>query len=100
MTSIAPRPAASDDGRRAPTLCIDARVTHYAAPLLEFILSEADIGWREIARGDVDARVVIETTADRLDVDGWQLAVLHTEHHRADRVRVTAPAAESVEETR
>jgi hypothetical protein len=67
MTSIAPRPVASDDGRRAPTLCIDARVTHYAAPLLEFILSEADIGWREIARGDVDARVVIETTADRLD---------------------------------
>lgn len=67
MTSIAPRPVASDEGRRAPTLCFDARVTHYAAPLLEFILSEADIGWREIARGDVDARVVIETTADRLD---------------------------------
>jgi CBS domain containing-hemolysin-like protein len=29
---------------------------------------------------------------DRLDVDGWQLAVLHVEHHRADRVRITAPA--------
>ncbi|SDL81178.1 hemolysin family protein [Streptomyces wuyuanensis] len=44
----------------------------------------------------------IPTTADRLDVDGWQLAVLHTEHHRADRVRITAPAAaaESAEEIR
>ncbi|MFJ1747615.1 hemolysin family protein [Streptomyces sp. NPDC088116] len=29
---------------------------------------------------------------DRLDVDGWQFAVLHVEHHRADRVRITAPA--------
>ncbi|MDI9884431.1 hemolysin family protein [Streptomyces sp. HNM0645] len=44
----------------------------------------------------------IPTTADRLDVDGWRLAVLHTEHHRADRVRITGPAAvaKSAEETR
>ncbi|MFD3511919.1 hemolysin family protein [Streptomyces sp. NPDC058657] len=35
----------------------------------------------------------IPTLSDRLDVDGWQLAVLRVEHHRADRVRVTAPAA-------
>lgn len=43
----------------------------------------------------------IPAAADRLDVDGWQLSVLHTEHHRADRVRITAPAAaESVEEIR
>ena len=26
-------------------------------------------------------------------LDGWQLAVLDIEHHRADRVRITAPAA-------
>lgn len=44
----------------------------------------------------------IPTVSDRLDVDGWQLAVLRVEHHRADRVRITAPATagESVEETR
>ncbi|AWI31737.1 MULTISPECIES: hemolysin family protein [Streptomyces] len=43
----------------------------------------------------------IPAAADRLDIDGWQLSVLHTEHHRADRVRITAPAAaESVEEIR
>ncbi|MGW1887166.1 hemolysin family protein [Streptomyces sp. NPDC001970] len=44
----------------------------------------------------------IPTVADRLDVDGWQLAVLHVEHHRADRVRITAAvtAMESVEATR
>ncbi|WP_149183025.1 hemolysin family protein [Streptomyces sp. TRM49041] len=34
----------------------------------------------------------IPTVTDRLDIDGWQLAVLHVEHHRADRVRVTGPA--------
>ncbi|TFE53150.1 HlyC/CorC family transporter [Streptomyces sp. ICN441] len=43
----------------------------------------------------------IPAAADRLDIDGWQLSVLHTEHHRADRVRITAPAAAgSVEEIR
>ncbi|MEV0962342.1 hemolysin family protein [Streptomyces sp. NPDC049910] len=43
----------------------------------------------------------IPAAADRLDIDGWQLSVLHTEHHRADRVRITAPAAaQSVEEIR
>ncbi|MFK0216728.1 hemolysin family protein [Streptomyces vinaceus] len=35
----------------------------------------------------------IPTTDDRVDVDGWQLAVLRIEHHRADRVRITAPEA-------
>ncbi|MFJ5226823.1 hemolysin family protein [Streptomyces sp. NPDC088400] len=39
---------------------------------------------------------------DRLDVDGWQFAVLHIEHHRADRVRITAPvpAAQFAEDAR
>jgi CBS domain containing-hemolysin-like protein len=35
----------------------------------------------------------IPALTDRIDVDGWQLAVLDIEHHRADRVRITAPAA-------
>ncbi|MBT2489727.1 HlyC/CorC family transporter [Streptomyces sp. ISL-96] len=34
----------------------------------------------------------IPAPADRLDVDDWKLAVLDVEHHRADRVRITAPA--------
>ncbi|MDK1345143.1 hemolysin family protein [Streptomyces sp. 378] len=35
----------------------------------------------------------IPALTDRIDVNGWQLAVLDIEHHRADRVRITAPAA-------
>jgi CBS domain containing-hemolysin-like protein len=35
----------------------------------------------------------IPALTDRIHVDGWQLAVLNIEHHRADRVRITAPAA-------
>ncbi|GGQ08338.1 hemolysin family protein [Streptomyces roseolilacinus] len=41
----------------------------------------------------------IPTVTDRLDVDGWQLAVLHVEHHRADRVRLTAPAPDGADTT-
>ncbi|WP_424213007.1 hemolysin family protein [Streptomyces sp. BI20] len=33
----------------------------------------------------------IPAVGDDLEVDGWHLTVLHVEHHRADRVRVTAP---------
>ena len=64
MTSIAPTP--SFDGS-ASVLLVEVRVTHYAAPLLEFILTEADIRWRDILRRDVDATVVVETTVERLD---------------------------------
>ncbi|MER6076207.1 hemolysin family protein [Streptomyces sp. NPDC001817] len=35
----------------------------------------------------------IPALTDHIYVDGWQLAVLDVEHHRADRVRITAPAA-------
>jgi hypothetical protein len=66
MTSIAPRTSA-DGINAAPLLLVDVRVTHYAAPLLEFILSEADINWRSLSRGHVDATVVVETTTERLD---------------------------------
>ncbi|MEU0909605.1 hemolysin family protein [Streptomyces althioticus] len=45
----------------------------------------------------------IPVTGDSVDVDGWRLDVLAVEHHRADRIRVTAPApvrAEVLEEAR
>ncbi|MFJ7495809.1 hemolysin family protein [Streptomyces sp. NPDC097727] len=41
----------------------------------------------------------IPALTDRIDVGGWQLAVLHTEHHRADRVRITAPAQAPASQT-
>ena len=34
----------------------------------------------------------IPVPGDTVDLDGWRLDVLEVEHHRADRVRVTAPA--------
>ncbi|MFE6482572.1 hemolysin family protein [Streptomyces sp. NPDC057757] len=37
------------------------------------------------------ARIPVE--GDTVDLDGWRLTVLDVEHHRADRVRVTGPAA-------
>ncbi|PCG87341.1 hypothetical protein CIB93_04090 [Streptomyces sp. WZ.A104] len=36
------------------------------------------------------ARIPVRT--DRLELNGWQFDVLDIEHHRADRVRITAPA--------
>ncbi|MVO85248.1 DUF21 domain-containing protein [Streptomyces sp. p1417] len=35
----------------------------------------------------------IPARGDSVDVDGWRLTVLAVAHHRADRVRITAPAA-------
>jgi CBS domain containing-hemolysin-like protein len=40
----------------------------------------------------------IPSTGDRVDVHGWQLTVIHTEHHRAQRIRITAPATQTAEE--
>lgn len=42
----------------------------------------------------------LPTLADRIEVDGWQFAVLHVEHHRADRVRITATVPQSAKEAR
>ncbi|MGW3624132.1 hemolysin family protein [Streptomyces sp. NPDC000880] len=42
----------------------------------------------------------LPTLADRIEVDGWQFAVLHVEHHRADRVRITATVPRSAKEAR
>ncbi|MGW5636766.1 hemolysin family protein [Streptomyces sp. NPDC003832] len=36
----------------------------------------------------------IPTEGDLLDLDGWRLDVLDVDHHRADRIRITAPATE------
>ncbi|MFD6415520.1 hemolysin family protein [Streptomyces sp. NPDC060194] len=56
---------------------------------------EAPEGPYETLAGLLATRLArIPAPGDRLDVDGWQFAVLHVAHHRADRVRVTGPAAE------
>ncbi|MFH0516246.1 hemolysin family protein [Streptomyces sp. M41] len=48
----------------------------------------------ETAAGLVATRLGrIPDKGDVLDLDGWQLDVLDVEHHRADRIRITAPAA-------
>ncbi|MBH0244980.1 hypothetical protein I3W98_22205, partial [Streptomyces cavourensis] len=45
----------------------------------------------EAAHASLSARCVRAPARDRLEVDGWQFDVLDIEHHRADRVRITAP---------
>jgi CBS domain containing-hemolysin-like protein len=41
----------------------------------------------------------IPAKGDALDLDGWQLAVLTVEHHRADRIRITEPALQVPRQT-
>jgi CBS domain containing-hemolysin-like protein len=41
----------------------------------------------------------IPAIGDQLDFRGWQLTVLHVEHHRAERIRITAPDPKTAEET-
>ncbi len=41
----------------------------------------------------------IPVEGDTVTVDGWELAVLDIEHHRADRVTITAPAPAADDET-
>ncbi|MFE1836590.1 hemolysin family protein [Streptomyces sviceus] len=46
----------------------------------------------ETVAGLVATRLArIPAKGDDLDLDGWRLEVLDVEHHRADRVRITAP---------
>ncbi|MFD7505533.1 hemolysin family protein [Streptomyces sp. NPDC059850] len=40
----------------------------------------------------------IPEAGDGIETDGWQLTVLKVDHHRADRVRITAPAAAHAQE--
>ncbi|MCC9710517.1 hemolysin family protein [Streptomyces sp. MNU76] len=81
--------AASPDGR--PVWEADGSVR---LDELEEIGFAAPDGPYETLAGLVATRLErIPALTDRIDVDGWQLAVLDIEHHRADRVRITAPAA-------
>ncbi|MGW8883013.1 hemolysin family protein [Streptomyces sp. NPDC055749] len=60
---------------------------------LESIGFDVPEGPYETLAGLVATRLErIPEPTDVISVEGWQLAVLHVEHHRADRVRVTAPA--------
>ncbi|GAA2479200.1 hemolysin family protein [Streptomyces thermolineatus] len=61
---------------------------------LEAIGFTAPEGPYETLAGLVATRLErIPAPGDRLEADGWQLAVLDVDHHRADRVHLTAPAA-------
>lgn len=63
---------------------------------LQQIGFSAPDGPYETLAGLVAARLErIPAPADRLDVDGWTIAVLNVVHHRADRVRITAPPSVS-----
>ena len=57
MTSTVPVPA---DAQPDDVSSFRIRVGQDAAPLLEFILVDAGLGWRDMVREDVDVTVVIE----------------------------------------
>ncbi|WP_031082214.1 hemolysin family protein [Streptomyces sp. NRRL WC-3549] len=68
---------------------------------LEEIGLTAPDGPYETLAGLLAARLErIPRVTDRVEADGWQFAVLHVVHHRADRVRITAPVPETVQEAR
>ena len=58
MTSTVPIPA---DSQPDDVSSFRIRVSQDAAPLLEFILVDAGLRWRDLVREEVDATVVIET---------------------------------------
>ncbi|MFJ8620713.1 hemolysin family protein [Streptomyces clavifer] len=68
---------------------------------LEEIGLTAPDGPYETLAGIVAARLErIPTLTDAIEVGGWQVAVLRVQHHRADRVRITAPLAQNAEDAR
>ncbi|MFH9467797.1 hemolysin family protein [Streptomyces clavifer] len=68
---------------------------------LEEIGLTAPDGPYETLAGLVAARLErIPTLTDRIEVGGWQVAVLRVQHHRADRVRITSPLAQNAEDAR
>ncbi|HBF78428.1 MAG TPA: hypothetical protein DD420_00360, partial [Streptomyces sp.] len=68
---------------------------------LEEIGLAAPDGPYETLAGLVAARLErIPLVTDRVEIAGWQCAVLHVAHHRADRVRITAPVPETAQEVR
>ncbi|MDX6759610.1 MULTISPECIES: hemolysin family protein [Streptomyces] len=87
-------PAPDLDGRRAWEADGSVRVDE-----LEEIGLTAPEGPYETLAGLIATRLErIPLQGDTLTVDGWELSVLDIEHHRADRVAITAPAATHAEE--
>ncbi|MCW8100694.1 hemolysin family protein [Streptomyces tauricus] len=89
IPDLLPAPATAD-GRAAWDADGGVRLDELAA-----IGLRAPDGPYETVAGLVATRLArIPAEGDALDLDGWRLDVLAVEHHRADRVRITGPAAE------
>ncbi|MER7736814.1 hemolysin family protein [Streptomyces sp. NPDC096538] len=98
MPELAPAPATAD-GRAVWEADGGLRLDRLTA-----LGVTAPDGPYETVAGLIATRLArIPVKGDTVDVDGWRLDVLAVEHHRADRIRVTAPAlvrAEAMEEAR
>ncbi|QEU96118.1 hemolysin family protein [Streptomyces kanamyceticus] len=80
--------APTDDGRRAWRADGSVRIDQLAGMGLA-----VDDGPYETVAGLVATRLArIPVQGDSVDVSGWRIDVLDVEHHRADRVHITAPA--------
>ncbi|MGW0571764.1 MULTISPECIES: hemolysin family protein [Streptomyces] len=89
IPDLLPAPATAD-GRAAWDADGGVRLDELASTGLR-----APDGPYETVAGLVATRLArIPAEGDVLDLDGWRLDVLAVEHHRADRVRITGPAAE------
>ncbi|GAA1886991.1 hemolysin family protein [Streptomyces durmitorensis] len=91
---------AAPDGRTAWEADGGVRIDQLAA-----IGLTAPEGPYETVAGLIATRLTrIPAKGDAVELDGWQLAVLTVEHHRADRIRITEPALQvprqAVEEVR
>ncbi|MDQ0951236.1 CBS domain containing-hemolysin-like protein [Streptomyces phaeochromogenes] len=88
VPDLLPAPA-SADGRAVWEADGGVRIDELAG-----IGLRAPEGPYETVAGLVATRLArIPAEGDALDLDGWRLDVLDVEHHRADRVRITEPAA-------
>ncbi|MEU9955789.1 hemolysin family protein [Streptomyces sp. NPDC050982] len=89
VPDLLPAPA-SADGRAVWEADGGVRIDELAG-----IGLRAPEGPYETVAGLVATRLArIPAEGDALDLDGWRLDVLDVEHHRADRVRITEPAAD------
>ncbi|MEV4035280.1 hemolysin family protein [Streptomyces umbrinus] len=89
VPDLLPAPA-SPDGRAVWEADGSVRIDELAG-----IGLRAPEGPYETVAGLVATRLArIPAEGDALDLDGWRLDVLDVEHHRADRVRITEPAAD------
>ncbi|OEV08193.1 hypothetical protein AN219_31145 [Streptomyces nanshensis] len=96
LPDLAPAEPHGDDGRRVWEADGGVRLDQ-----LEKIGFAAPEGPYETLAGLVAAHLErIPVKGDRLDMAGWSFAVLHVAHHRAGRIRVTAPAEHTDEEAR